>query len=71
MTVTSEERVLDAIIAWCMQASEICGWTTVDELLNSLTPEQLFGKRLPSVDILLPLVRFPLMPSHLLERVRF
>ncbi|OAY82979.1 BTB/POZ domain-containing protein, partial [Ananas comosus] len=69
MTVTSEERVLDAIIAWCMQASEICGWTTVDELLNSLTPEQLFGKRLPSVDILLPLVRFPLMPSHLLERL--
>ncbi|KAI0514074.1 hypothetical protein KFK09_010108 [Dendrobium nobile] len=69
MTVTSEEKVLDAILIWSMQASEICGWLAVDELLNSLTPEELFGNRLPSFDNLLPLVRFPLMPSHLLEKL--
>ncbi|PKA46206.1 BTB/POZ domain-containing protein [Apostasia shenzhenica] len=69
MTVTSEERVLDAILMWCMQASEICGWTVVDELLNSSTLEQLFGDRILSLDKFLPLVRFPLMPHHLLQKV--
>ncbi|XP_020576565.1 BTB/POZ domain-containing protein At2g30600 [Phalaenopsis equestris] len=69
MTVTSEERVLDAILMWSMQASKNCGWLLVDEFLNSLTPEQLFGERLLSLDNLLPLVRFPLMPSHLLEKL--
>jgi len=69
MTVTSEEKVLDAILMWCMQASEICNWATVDELLSSLTPEQIFRERLPSIDIFLPSVRFPLMPLSLLQKV--
>lgn len=69
MTVTSEEKVLDAILMWCMQASEICSWATVDELLSSLTPEQIFRDRLPSIDNFLPFVRFPLMPSSLLHKV--
>lgn len=71
MTVTSEEKVLDAILVWCMQASHICGWAMVDELLGSSAPEQLFGERLPSIDMLLPLVHFPLMPLHLLQKVYF
>lgn len=70
MTVTSEEKVLDAIMMWCMQASESCGWAAVDELLASLTPEQLFKDRLPSVNHLVPLVRFPLMPVPLLEKLK-
>lgn len=69
MTVTSEERVLDAILMWSTQASEICGWHVIDDLLNSSSTEQLFGNRFLSCENLLPLVRFPLMPSHLLEKL--
>ncbi|KAG0459264.1 hypothetical protein HPP92_022392 [Vanilla planifolia] len=69
LTVTSEERVLDAILMWCMHASENFGWARVDQLLSSLTPEQLFGRRFLLFDKLLPLVRFPLMPSHLLTKL--
>ncbi|XP_020242844.1 BTB/POZ domain-containing protein At2g30600 [Asparagus officinalis] len=69
MTVTSEEKVLDAILMWCMQASDICSWTAVNELLNSLTPEQIFREKLPSLDTFLPFVRFPLMPSYLLQKL--
>lgn len=69
MTVTSEEKVLDAILMWCMRASETCSWIIVDELLRSSTPEQLFRDRLLSVDIFLPLVRFPLMPAPLLQKL--
>lgn len=69
MTVTSEDKVLDAILLWCMQACEVCGWATVDELMSSSTPEQIFGDRLHSLESLLPFVRFPLMSLHLLEKV--
>jgi hypothetical protein len=54
MTVTSEERVLDVILTWCMGACETFHWTSVDELLRTSTPEQLFGERhWTSVDELL------------------
>lgn len=69
MTVTSEEKVLDAILMWCTQASESCGWATINDLLSSLIPEQIFRERLQSVDIFLPFVRFPLMPSSVLQKV--
>ncbi|XP_039140970.1 BTB/POZ domain-containing protein At2g30600 isoform X2 [Dioscorea cayenensis subsp. rotundata] len=67
LTVTSEEKVLDAILLWCMQSPEICGWAAIDELLMSSTPEQVFKGRLPLIDIFLPYVRFPLMPLQLLQ----
>lgn len=69
LTVTSEERVLDAILMWCMQASEICGWEAVNDLLKSSTPEILFGQRLQALAFFLPLVRFPLMPSAMLKKL--
>ncbi|KAK1324541.1 BTB/POZ domain-containing protein [Acorus calamus] len=69
LTVTSEERILDAILVWCMQANELCGWEYVDELLKSSTSQLLFRERLSSINVLLPLVRFPLMPSTLLEKL--
>jgi hypothetical protein len=53
MTVTSEERVLDAILTWCMGACETFHWTLVDKLLRTSTPEQLFGERLSAMDTLL------------------
>ena len=69
MTVTSEERVLDAILTWCMGTCETFYWTSVDKLLRTSTPEQLFGKRLSAVGTLLPFVRFPLMQLPMLKRV--
>jgi len=70
MTVTSEERVLDAILTWCMGTCETFYWTSVDKLLRTSTPEQLFGKRLSAVGNLLQSVRFPLMQLPKLMRVR-
>lgn len=70
MTVTSEERVLDAILTWSMEACENFCWTTVDKLLSTSTPEQLFGERLTAVDTLLRFVRFPLLPLSTLERMK-
>lgn len=69
MTVTSEEKVLNAILIWCMQASDICGWVKIDEFLSSSDPTQLFGERISLLEDLLPFVRFPLMPSTLLDKV--
>ncbi|CAL5045157.1 unnamed protein product [Urochloa decumbens] len=69
MTVTSEERVLDAILTWCMGTCETFYWTSLDKLLRTSTPEQLFGERLSAIDTLLPLVRFPLMQLSMLKRM--
>uniref|UniRef100_A0A0A9G2E6 BACK domain-containing protein n=1 Tax=Arundo donax TaxID=35708 RepID=A0A0A9G2E6_ARUDO len=69
MTVTSEERVLDAILAWCMETCKTLSWTSVDKLLSTSTPEQLFGERLTAIDTLLPFVRFPLMQLSILQRM--
>ncbi|KAK6939223.1 Farnesoic acid O-methyl transferase [Dillenia turbinata] len=69
LTVTSEERVLNAILLWCMQAEEFCCWETVDSVLKVSTPELVFHERLESLNDLLPLVRFPLMPRPLLEKL--
>ncbi|GAB4828429.1 hypothetical protein Ancab_040043 [Ancistrocladus abbreviatus] len=69
LTVTSEERVLSAILLWGMQAKDLCGWETVDQLLEYSTSEVLFGQRLEYLSCLLPFVRFPLMPCELLEKL--
>ncbi|KAF2310222.1 hypothetical protein GH714_007270 [Hevea brasiliensis] len=69
LTVTSEERILDAILMWCMGAKELCGWETVDELLANSTPELIFQERIKSLNELLPFVRFPLLPYHMLKKL--
>lgn len=69
MTVTSEERVLDAILTWSMEGCEIICWTSVDKFLSTSTPEEVFGERLTAIDTLLPFVRFPLLQLSILERV--
>ncbi|KAK9271330.1 hypothetical protein L1049_026920 [Liquidambar formosana] len=69
LTVTSEERVLNAILLWCMQAKELYGWEVVDELMIYSTPELHFGERLQLVNDLLPFVRFPLLPYALLKKL--
>ncbi|XP_037493451.1 BTB/POZ domain-containing protein At2g30600 isoform X2 [Jatropha curcas] len=69
LTVTSEERVLNAILMWCMRAKELYGWETVDELMSISTPDLIFQDRLQSLENLLPFVRFQLLPYHLLEKL--
>ncbi|KVI07377.1 BTB/Kelch-associated [Cynara cardunculus var. scolymus] len=69
LTVTSEERVLNAILMWGLQPRELSGWEVVDNMLSTMTPEDLFGARFPSVNVLLPLVRFSLFPLFLLKKM--
>ncbi|KAM7521310.1 hypothetical protein LguiB_020272 [Lonicera macranthoides] len=69
LTVTSEERVLNAILLWCLQAHELYGWEVVDETILDSTPQLLFGERLTALNALLPLVRFPLLPCALLKKL--
>ncbi|KAL5713839.1 hypothetical protein ACHQM5_015881 [Ranunculus cassubicifolius] len=69
LTVTSEERILDAILLWGIYSSKPCGWETVDTLLVPSAPELVFGDRLESIKLLLPLVRFPLMSQTLLNKL--
>lgn len=68
LTVTSEERVLNAILLWCLQARELYGWEAVNELMVNSTPEMLFGERLESLNEFLHLVRFPLLSPDLLNK---
>ncbi|KAI7987166.1 BTB/POZ domain-containing protein [Camellia lanceoleosa] len=68
LTVTSEERVLNAILLWCMQAKEFYVWDVVDEMILNSAPE-LFGERFQSINYLLPLLRFPLLPYALLKKL--
>ncbi|KAE8055833.1 hypothetical protein FH972_012651 [Carpinus fangiana] len=44
LTVTSEEKVLNAILMWGLGAKELYGWEVVDELIINLAPEHLFGE---------------------------
>ncbi|WZY90075.1 hypothetical protein YC2023_046810 [Brassica napus] len=70
LTVTSEEKILDAVLMWCMRAEEPQRWEDIDELINYSDPEILFKERLQSLDDLLPHVRFSLLPYELLERLK-
>ncbi|KAJ0085365.1 hypothetical protein Patl1_09398 [Pistacia atlantica] len=65
LTVTSEERVLNAILMWCMKAKELSGWETVDELMTKLTAELLFEERLQSVNELLPFLERSNLRRHI------
>lgn len=57
-TVTSEERVLTAILMQCMRAMGLCGWEMMDELLESSTANLIFQERFQSLSDLSPFVRF-------------
>ncbi|KAI4317032.1 hypothetical protein L6164_024944 [Bauhinia variegata] len=70
LAVTSEEKVLDAILVFGMKAKELFGWEVLDELMIKSRPELVFGERLQLVNDLLPFVRFPLLPSSLLKKLQ-
>lgn len=69
LTVTSEEKILNAILMWCMRAEELRGWEEVNYIISLSNPDLLFKDRLQSLDNLLPFVRFPLMSDVLLQKV--
>ncbi|KAL7127865.1 hypothetical protein ABFS83_14G279000 [Erythranthe nasuta] len=69
LTVTSEERVLNAILLWCCKAQELFGWDRVDEILLNSPPELVFGERLNSLKEFLSFVRFPLLPYSVLQKL--
>ncbi|KAL5557732.1 hypothetical protein UlMin_033943 [Ulmus minor] len=69
LTVTSEERVLNAILMWGMKGKDLRGWEVVDELMMYSGSELLFGERLQSVHDFLSFVRFPTMPLALLKNL--
>lgn len=70
LTVTSEEKVLNAILLFGMNAKDLFGWEVVDQLIINSTPELLFGGRLQLVYDLLPYVRFPLLQYSLLDKLQ-
>ncbi|XP_027330039.1 BTB/POZ domain-containing protein At2g30600 [Abrus precatorius] len=70
LTVTSEEKVLNAILMFGMNAKELFGWEVVDRLIINSKPEVLFGERLGLVYDLLAFVRFPLIQYSLLEKLQ-
>lgn len=69
LTVTSEEKVLNAILMWGMKSEDLYGWEVVDELMIYSSPEHLFRERLQPVHDLLQFVRFPTLPCSLLKKV--
>lgn len=69
LTVTSEERVLNAILLWCCKAEELFGWERVDEMMLNFTSELVFGERLNLLEEFLDFVRFPLLPHSILRKL--
>ncbi|AES98295.2 BTB/POZ domain-containing protein At2g30600 [Medicago truncatula] len=70
LTVTSEEKVLNAILMFGMNANELFAWEVVDQLIINSKPELLFGERLQLVSDLLSFVRFPLLQHSLLDKLQ-
>lgn len=69
LSVISEEKVLDAIILWGANKDTVHSWEDGNELAKTEGPELLFQDRLEDVKLLLPLVRFPLVPLPVLQMV--
>ncbi|KAI4388508.1 hypothetical protein MLD38_000829 [Melastoma candidum] len=69
LTVTSEERILNAIMVWCTKSMRLISWEEVDDLLKTTTLEILFQERIELMGELLQFVRFALLPRELLKKI--
>jgi hypothetical protein len=68
LCVISEEKVLDAIIMWGANKDDIHGWE--DACRQARTEgASLFQNRMEDLKLLLPFVRFPLIPLPVLQMV--
>lgn len=69
LVVTSEERVLDAILTWGTRGDGLHGWEAANRKLEECSSDTLFAERLEPMNELLAFVRFPLMPLPLLQKL--
>jgi hypothetical protein len=69
LCVTSEEKVLDAVMLWAANRDEIHGWDDANCHANNLEQDHLFGQREEDLESLLPLVHFPFISLPVLEMV--
>lgn len=68
LCVISEEKILDAIIMWAANKDDIQGWE--DANCRARTEgASLFQDQMEDLKLLLPLVRFSLIPLPILQMV--
>lgn len=70
LRVSSEEKVLDAVLLWGANSDGLSGWEDADALLSE-REKKTFSEREEELKCLLPLVRFPFMPIPVLRKVSF
>jgi len=68
LSVISEDKVLDSIMMWGANKDTIHSWEDANEQAKT-EGASLFQDRLEDVKLLLPLVRFPLVPLQVLQTV--
>lgn len=69
LRVTSEEKVLDAVLLWGANHDGISGWEDASAYFNDNTMEALVFDREEELKCLLPLIRFPFMSVTILQKV--
>eukprot|EP00249_Psilotum_nudum_P017129 c26176_g2_i2 orf=223-2589(-) len=69
LCVTSEEKILDAILVWASTVACHHGWMEADEYLKVHSIQELFGNMIEGLNELLPFVRFALFPIPLLQQL--
>lgn len=69
LRVTSEEKVLDAVISWAAKKDGIESWKDASTYHDCNIDESLFSDRQGDLEILLPDVRFPLISLAVLQEV--
>eukprot|EP00250_Pteridium_aquilinum_P012428 c20722_g1_i3 orf=213-2012(+) len=67
--VSTEERVLNAIIMWASVGKQIHNWRAANEYVSEHSVNELFKERLASLNEVLQYVRFALMPPTLLQEI--
>ncbi|CAM6116675.1 unnamed protein product [Calypogeia fissa] len=70
LRVTSEEKVLDAVISWAAKKDGIGSWKDANTYHLCKMDESLFSDRLMDLEILLPNVRFPLISLAVLQELQ-
>jgi hypothetical protein len=68
--LTSEERVLDAVLLWGAHTSGLATWQDVDTAVHEVGADTVFRERRDEVEKLLGLVHFPIMMLAVLQQVR-
>lgn len=67
--VSSEEKVLDSVLAWAASKEEVGGWEDAEKHIENHVSANVYQPRENQLQGLLPLVRFPLMPMAVLRKV--